>query len=179
MGKHTRRHYAVDKLPPEIRETIDEMIKADFTYKEIVDYVKLSGKSISISAIQRYASNLMQTLQNIRLSQANFRAIMETVKEYDDVDFTEPLTRLLCGQLLEKINSLSDKQLQEIGMESVIKSTVALTRAVAYKRNVEMKSQTVMEKCAEEFDGMMFQALANEKPELYREIQKFVEKMTK
>ena len=170
MGKHSRKHYAVDKLPPEIRDAVDEMIKADFTYREIVDFVKNSGESISVSAIQRYASNLMQTLQNIRVTQANFRALMDEVSEYEDVDFTEPLMHLLCGQLLERINSLSGEQLEEIGIDSVIKNTVALTRAVAYKRNIDIKNKSLLDR----FDNVFFQLLADEQPALYDELKNFL-----
>ncbi len=109
IGKHIRKHYAIDKLPPEIKETVDEMIKADFTYREIVEYIMTLGNVISISAVQRYATNFMQTLQSIRITQANFRAIMDETEHYNNVDFTEPLTRLLCGQLLEQLSTLSNE----------------------------------------------------------------------
>lgn len=61
MGKKKRKYYAIEKLHPDIKEAVDEMIKADFTYNEIVDYIKSTGNSISKSAVQRYASNLMQS----------------------------------------------------------------------------------------------------------------------
>lgn len=174
MGKHTRKHYAIDKLPPAIKETVDEMIKADFTYREIVEYIKESGNSVSISAVQRYAANLMQSIQSIRMTQANFRAIMDETENYNNVDFTEPLTRLLCGQLLEQINNLSGEQLQEIGIDAIIKNTIALTRAVAYKRNIEIKNKSALENGAEQFQTMLFEAMSEDNPKLYREIKKFV-----
>lgn len=62
MGKHTRKHYAIDKLPPKIKETVDEMIKADFTYREIMEYIQKSGNIISLSTVQRYAANLMKSI---------------------------------------------------------------------------------------------------------------------
>lgn len=179
MGKHIRKHYAIDKLPPEIRETVNEMIKSDFTYKEIVDYIKTSGQSISISAVQRYASNLMQSIQNIRMTQENFRAIMDETESYNNIDFTEPLTRLLCGILLEQIDSLSGEQLQEIGIEAIIKNTIALTRAVAYKRNIEIKNKSILENGQDEFMSLIFDLLHDENPTLYRELKKFVKSQTK
>lgn len=179
MGKHIRKHYAIDKLPPEIRETVNEMIKSDFTYKEIVDYIKTSGQSISISAVQRYASNLMQSIQNIRMTQENFRAIMDETENYNNIDFTEPLTRLLCGILLEQIDSLSGEQLQEIGIEAIIKNTIALTRAVAYKRNIELKNQSVIETYFNELNGVFYDLLHDEKPKLYKELKSFVKSKTK
>lgn len=91
MGKKKRKHYAIEKLHPDIKEAVDEMIKADFTYNEIVDYIKSTGNSISKSAVQRYASNLMQSLQTLRMAQEKFSAIMEETECHKNVDFTEPL----------------------------------------------------------------------------------------
>lgn len=174
MGKKKRKHYAIEKLHPDIKEAVDEMIKADFTYKEIVDYIKSTGSNISKSAVQRYAANLMQSLQTLRMAQENFKAIMEETEKYKNVDFTEPLTRLLCSRLLEQINSLSDEQVQKIDIETLTKNAVALTRAVAYKKNVDAKTNTLIENGAEQFSEMFFQALRNDKPELYKELKKFL-----
>ncbi len=118
------------------------MIKADFTYKEIVDYIKKTGNSVSKSAVQHYASHLMESLHTLRMTQENFCAIMEETEKYKNVDFTEPLTRLLCSQLLDRINKLPDEQLQEVNIETLIKNIVALTRAVAYKKNVDAKTNS-------------------------------------
>lgn len=75
MGKKRRKHYAIEKLHPDIKEAVDEMIKADFTYNEIVDYIKSTGNSISKSAVQRYASNLMQSLQTLRMKRNAIRML--------------------------------------------------------------------------------------------------------
>lgn len=179
MGKHTRKHYAIDKLPPEIKSTVDEMIKADFTYREIVGYIKSNGQNISVSAVQRYAANLMQSINSIRMTQENFRAIMEETTGYDHIDFTEPLTRLLCGLLLEQIDSLSGEQLEEIGIDALIKNTIALTRAVAYKKNIEIKNKSVLENGLDEFMSAIFEALRDERPKLYRELKNFVDSKSK
>lgn len=174
MGKKKRKHYAIEKLHPDVKEAVDEMIKADFTYKEIVDYIKSTGNNISKSAVQRYASNLMESLHILRMAQENFSAIMEETEKYKSVDFTEPLTRLLCSQLLERINKLPDEQLQEVDIETLIKNTVALTRAVAYKKNVDAKTNSLIENGVKQFSEVFFQALADDKPKLYKELKKFL-----
>lgn len=174
MGKHLRKHYAIDKLPPEIKETVDEMIKADFTYREIADYITNSGHCISVSAVQRYASNLMQTLQTLRITQENFRVIMDETEHYSNVDFTEPLTRLLCGQLLEQLNTMSNEQLQELGIDAIVKNTIALTRAVAYKRSLDIKNKSLLENGRDEFMAILFEIMSKDNPKLYRELKKFI-----
>lgn len=42
----------------------------------------------------------MESLHTLRMAQENFSAIMEETEKYKSVDFTEPLTRLLCSRLL-------------------------------------------------------------------------------
>lgn len=179
MGKHTRKHYAIDKLPLAIKETVDEMIKADFTYREIVEYIQKSGNSISLSAVQRYAANLMQSIQSIRMTQANFRAIMDEMENYNYIDFTEPLTRLLCGQLLEQINNTSNEQLQELEIDTLIKSTIALTRAVAYKKNIDIKNTSILENGMNEFMSALFETMRIDKPRLYGQVVKYIKSICK
>lgn len=72
-----RRKYAIEKLNPEIKEKVNDMIRANYTYHDIVEYIKRTGNSISYSSVQRYASNLIQTLQTLRIINENFRAIAE------------------------------------------------------------------------------------------------------
>lgn len=99
---------------------------------------------------------------------------MEETEKYKNVDFTEPLTRLLCSQLLERVNKLPDDAVQAVDIETLIKNTVALTRAVAYKRNVDAKTNTVLENGVEQFSETFFQVLADDKPKLYKELKKFL-----
>ena len=150
------------------------MIKADFTYNEIVEYIKSTENSISKSAVQGYASNLMESLHTLKMAQENFSTIMEESEKYKNVDFTKPLTRLLCSRLLEQINKLSDEQIEAIDIEALTKNAVALTRAVAYKRNVDAKTNTVIENGAGQFNEAFFQALADDKPKLYKELKNFL-----
>lgn len=179
MGKKKRKHYAIEKLHPDIKEAVDEMIKADFTYKEIVDYIKSTGNNISKSAVQRYAANLMQTLQTLRMTQENFKAIMDETERYKDVDFTEPLIRLLCSQILEQVSNLSEEQLQASDIETLTKNAVALTRAAAYKKNVDAKTNSLIENGAAEFQYILYQAMQEKNPKLYKELKKFAKEVQK
>jgi len=95
---------------------------------------------------------------------------MDETERYKNVDFTEPLTRLLCSQLLEQISKLPDEQIQTTDIETLIKNTVALTRAVAYKKNVDAKTSSLIENGAEQFQGYIFEAVSKERPELYNMI---------
>ena len=117
MGR--RKHSKIDNLEPAVKETVDEMIKTGAYYREIVDYIQSHGVSISLAAVGKYAKNLMSTLDALRLSQENFRAIMEETDRYPDLDMTDGILRLLCNQMLDAINKLPEERLSEIDFDTL------------------------------------------------------------
>lgn len=169
-----RKHSKIDQLDPMIKETIDEMIKTGAFYREIVDYIASNGISVSIAAVGRYAKNLMSTLDALRMSQENFRAIMEEIDRYPDLDVTEGILRLLSSQTLNAVNNMSEEQLKDLDFETLSKRAVALTRAAAYKRQIDIKNKDIMEVGSEQFQSYIFEAMAAEKPELYKDFRKFL-----
>ena len=173
MKKKNRKHSIIDGLPADLREAVDEMIKADFTYHEIVEYICRNGVQISVSSVQRYAANLNETLQSLRLAQENFRAVMEETEKYKNLDVTDGILRLLSNQVFQAINNMPEKQ-AETDFETLMKNAVALTRAVAYKKKIDIGSQSVLENGADQFQSLIFEAMADEDPELYRRVKKFI-----
>lgn len=169
-----RKHSIIDKLPADIKETVDEMVRANFTYRDIVDYIKSTGNDISLASVGRYAANLNETVRSIRMAQENFRAIMEETERHPNLDATDGILCILSNQLLEAVNSLPEEQLQSADLNSLIKNSVALTKAVAYKKNIELKNRDILETGIEQVKSMIFEAMAEERPELYKEVMKFV-----
>lgn len=174
MKKKNRKHSIIDGLPSALKEAVDEMIKSDFTYHEIVDYIRKNGVEILMSSVQRYASGLNETLQSLRLAQENFRAVMEETEKYKNLDVTDGILRLLSNQIFQAINQIPEEQVQNIDFETLMKNAVALTRAVAYKKKIDIDSKDVLENGAEQFQGYIFEAMSEERPELYKEIKKFI-----
>ena len=174
MKKKNRKHSIIDGLPSELRDAVDEMIKSDFTYHEIVDYIRKNGVEISMSSVQRYVSSLNETLQSLRLAQENFRAVMEETEKYKNLDVTDGILRLLSNQVFQAINQIPEEQVQNTDFETLMKNAVALTRAVAYKKKIDIDSKDALENGAEQFQGYIFEAMSEERPELYKELKKFI-----
>lgn len=174
-----RKHSKIDQLDPAVKETVDEMIKTGAYYREIVAYIKSNGVSVSMAAVGRYAKNLMSTLDALRMSQENFRAIMEETDKYPNLDITDGILRLLSNQILEAINKMPEEQLKELDFETLSKNAIALTRAAAYKKNVDIKNKDLLENGADQFQSFIFEAMAAEEPELYKRVKKFVKSKQK
>lgn len=170
-----KKRNAIDKLPPNIKETVDDMIKSNSTYGEIVDYIKSTGNNISLSAVQRYAFNLVRSLQALQIANQNFKAINYEMENYKNTDCTEAILILLNSKLLERINSMPDEQLQNLDTTQLVKSTVALTKAMAYKKKTDIQTKTLLENGADMLKSTVYQAMAEEEPKLYREVKKFID----
>ena len=166
-----RSHSKISKLDPEVRETVDEMIKTGFYYREIVDYIKSEGTDISLAAVGNYAKNLMDTLYSLRMAQENFRAILEETERYPDMDVTDGLLRILSNQLLTAVTKIPEEQLEVTDVDKLAKNIVAVSRAVAYKKNIDIKNKSLLENGAEQFKDMFWESLSKEKPELYKELK--------
>ena len=134
-----RSHSKISKLDPCMKETVDEMIKTGVYYREIVEYIKSNGINVSVASVGRYAKNLMSTLDALRLSQENFRTIMEETEKYKNLDVTDGILRLLSNQVFQAINNLPKEQVREICFDTLMKNAVALTKATAYKKQIDKK----------------------------------------
>ena len=169
-----RRHSIIDGLDQQVQETVKEMLRANFTYGEIVDYLSSNGTQISQSAVCRYASRFAESTEALRLAQENFRGIMEETAKYPNLDPTDGILRLISHQLLEAINDMPEENRQAKNFDELVKSAVALSRAVAYKKQVDVKSKELLDCGMEQFSGVLYDAMATERPDLYKEIQQFI-----
>lgn len=169
-----RKHSKIDRLDPTVKETVDEMIKNDFRYSEIVDYIKENGMSISLSAVGSYAKNLRTTLDALRASQENFRAIMEETERYPELDTTEGILRIASSRLLTAVNQMPEAEISSKDMDMLIRNTSALTRAVVAKKRADVQNKEAIDLGREQFQTALFDLMAQEDPELYRKFRKFI-----
>lgn len=169
-----RRHSIIDGLEPEIKEAVDEMIRSGFTYKEIVSYIKDTGTEISIGSVHRYVKHFRESLERLRVSQENFRALNEEISRYPDIDMAEGILRIISAQVLDAVSRMPDEEVRSKNFDTLIKSAVSLAKAAAYKRNADIKSKELLENGADQFKTMIFDAMAAERPELYRQVREFL-----
>ena len=76
--------------------------------------------------------------------------------------------------MLDAVSRMDEEQLKELDFETLSKNAVALTRAAAYKRQIDIKNKEILENGAEQFQSLIFEAMAKERPDLYKEVKKFL-----
>jgi len=65
-----RRTGKVDRLPVEVRANVEQMLLSGVTYREIVEYLKEEGFSLSRMAVCTYAKRFLPLAQVLHVAQA-------------------------------------------------------------------------------------------------------------
>lgn len=176
MGR--RKHSKIDLLKPEVKKTVEEMIlSADFTYKDIAEYIADSaGESISQAAICNYAKGFCEEVAAIKLAHENFAVIAKECAKYPNLDTTEGIVQMMSSLMMTAVRNLSPEDLQETDPLKLIKQASELVRAVSYKRNLDIKAKEISEAGFDAVKEKLFAAgLAEDKPEVYEELVKYLE----
>ena len=166
----------VDRLPPELKDTVEQMLLTGCTYKEIVAFLKANGEEMSQMAICTYARKYLATVEMINVAQSNFSMLMDEMNRYPDLDTSEALIRLASHHVLNALTNVDEEQMKEVPIEKLIKETNGLIRAAAYKKRIEVQNKENYEAGLEAVQSMVFETMAKDNPELYRQVSAYLNK---
>ena len=155
-----RKHSKIDTLPPEMKATVEEMIMdGSATYSDIVTYLEQQGYSLSVSSVCRYAQGYVENLQTLQIAQANFRNMLDELERYPDLDTTE-----------------KDEDWSAVSVDKLMNQISGLTRAVAYKKRVELQNKSDIEAGTGDLKSALWSAMAKERPDLYKQVSAYLDR---
>lgn len=179
MGKkRNRKHSKIDMLAPEVKSTVESMITANYTYREIVEYIKdCTGEMISQAAVCRYAQGLCESLESIRYAQETLRAVNDEINRTPDMDTTEGMIRILSHIMLTNVQQLSDEDFKKVDPMKLLKQSSELIRVAAYKRNLDLKNRDITEMGFDAVKEKVFTAIAKKYPEDYARLSSILDEL--
>lgn len=169
-----RRIGKVDKLHPELKGAVEQMLMTGATYKEIVGFLKENGEEMSQMAICTYAKRYLATVEMLNVAQTNFNNLMDEMNKYPDLDAAEALIRLSSHHVLNALSSLSDEDLKDVPVDKLIRESNALVRAASYKKRVQLQNQEDYDKALDAVKATVFELMKKERPELYKQVNEFL-----
>ena len=178
MRKRNRKRGKIDKLPQSLREAVDMMVQnpAEYTYRDIVDFIRDNGFEVSPSSVARYAKGLNAKLEDVMLISESFRAINEELQKYPEIDTTEALCRVTAYKMLEAVQAMSPEQLKESDPLKLVNNVAPLVRALSYKSDVVQKSRELKDVAYEAIKEEIFEDMRNTDPELYARFTAYLTK---
>ena len=145
-----RKHSKIDGLDPKLKDTVETMLLSGSTYREVVEYLAANDVPISAAAVCRHAQNLNASVKELNIAQENFRKMMEEMEKYPEADW------------------------ERVKLDKVLKESTSLIRAAAYKKQIDIKNQEVLDSAVDEMKSDIFAAMAKENPELYAAVAKYL-----
>ena len=180
MSKKNRKCSKIDRLPFKVKDTVEQMmLDTTITYREIAEYIQKRGYEVSVSSVQRHAANLNESVTTLQMAQENFKIMMQELSKYPNLDTTEGIIRLLSNHVMEAINSTPEESWKDIDPVKLMQQATSLTRAAAYKSKIDIENQNQLERGFEYAKDMIFETMAKEKPGLYEQVKKFIDKKQK
>ncbi|MDL2327489.1 DUF3486 family protein [Ruminococcaceae bacterium OttesenSCG-928-A11] len=174
MLKRNRKHGKINKLPADVRDAVEQMLLADYTYAEIVDYLAESGYTLSQSSVCRYAKGFHANLQMLSIAQENMRSLTEMVDRYPGLDYSEAILRLSGQNILNSFAEMEPERWKEIDPEALVRQANSLVRVASYKKDIDIKSSTAQEIGYDAMKEVIFSTMAKENPKLYKEVSAFL-----
>lgn len=174
MAKRKRSVGKIDRLPLDLKGTVEQMLLTGHTYKEIVNFLKDNGEELSQMAVCTYAKRYLATVEMVNIAQNNFSMLMDEMQKYPDLDTSEALIRLTSHHVINALTSLSEEQLKDVPVDKLIRETNSLIRAASYKKRIEVQNQENFEAGLDAVKALVFEAMAKEKPELYKQVNEFL-----
>lgn len=172
--KRNRKHSIIDGLDPALKATVEQMILTGSIYTDIVEYLKENGVGISVASVCRHARSFNASLETLNIAQENFKRMMEELEKYPDLDTTEAIIRITSQNLLNALVSTDEEDWKGISPDKMLKEATGLIRAASYKKRIEVQNQDVTEAGLDAVKSLVFEAMAKEQPELYRQVSAFL-----
>lgn len=174
MNEKRRSVGKIDRLKPELKDTVEQMLLTGHTYKEIVKFLSKNGEQMSQMAVCTYAKKYLATAQMMNIAQSNFSMLMDEMNKYPDLDTGEAMIRLASHHVINALSKVADSELSEVPVEVLIKQTNGLIRAAAYKKRIEVQNRDNYESGLEAVKSLVFEAMAKDNPELYKKVTDYL-----
>ena len=119
--------------------------------------------SLSVSSVCRCAQGYVENLQTLQIAQANFRNMLDELERYPDLDTTEALVRVASQDLMTALTAKKEEDWNAVSVDKLMNQISGLTRAVAYKKRVELRNKTDLEAGTDDVKTMLWRTMATEK----------------
>lgn len=172
MGNTTRRRTGkIDRLDPHTKDEVEQMLLTGVTYREIVDFLRAKGVSLSRMAVCTYAKKFLATTQMLRIAQDNFRMLTDELNKHPGLDTTEAIIQIMSNSILNTLANTQPEDWQKIGVDKLLREANSLVKVTAYKCSRRDPGEAAMQNVS----AMIFETMAKENPELFEQVRRFLD----
>lgn len=101
---------SVERLPKELQDLVNELIRDGYTIREMVDKLQELGANISKSSMGRYAKHAHETLQKYKEAQEVSKVWVDRLEKEPNGDVSALLKEMLKTVAFSTMASMSDNE---------------------------------------------------------------------
>ena len=158
-----------------LRDSVDKMLLAGATYREIVQFLRENDVELSRQAVCNYARQFLCTTQQLRMAQENYKLLLDEMQRTPEMDTSEAIIRVVSNAILNTLASASPEEWKDIKMGTLLREANSLIKVTAHKRRADMLNQTAEERALEGVRAELFAALHDKDPELFSRLSSALE----
>lgn len=167
----------IDKLKPELKDTVDQMLLSGQIYREICQYLAENEVKLTQASVSRYARRFLASANELRIAQENFRMILTETERYPDLDPAEAILRLASQKVFDALSTIGDDSWTDTTPEAIISNATALARAVAHKKKIDIDVKSDELIALENNQSLLYENLRKTNPKLYEELLEEINKL--
>lgn len=160
----------IDKLPPELRETVEQMLLVTTPYSDIVAYLALHDVQLSAMTVFRYAKKYLGALEQLKFAQENMKMLLSEMEKHPNLDTSEAILRMASQNVFNAILAVPQEKWEGMDPEKLLNQATGLIRAASMKRKTDAQLKTDKEAALEANQSLLFDVIAKKNPQLYEQI---------
>lgn len=166
MGGTRRVPSTISKLPPEIRERVDDMLTdCRNTYRDIEDWLQDQGYTVSHSAIGRYGQRQRKAAERTLAMLEQTRTIVDAVAQYPDMDYSKAARVLLLDAATQRLASTDPEEMDELPLDKIGKIVADLSRVEAAEQSSKRAYKSKAERALDAMEAQLMDSIKQD-PEL-------------
>ena len=141
-----RRNGKISRLPIALRDSVDKMLMAGATYREIVQFLRENDVELSRQAVCNYARQFLCTTQQLRMAQENYKLLLDEMERTPEMDTSEAIIRVVSNAILNTLASATPEEWKDIKMGTLLREANSLIKVTAHKQRTEVLNRTAEQK---------------------------------
>ncbi len=172
-----RRNGKISRLPIALRDSVDKMLMAGATYREIVQFLRENDVELSRQAVCNYARQFLCTIQQLRMAQENYKLLLDEMERTPEMDTSEAIIRVVSNAILNTLASATPEEWKDIKMGTLLREANSLIKVTAHKQRTDVLNRTAEQKALEAIRAEIFSALRDKDPELFERLSRTLKKI--
>lgn len=174
-----RRNGKIARLPVALRDSVDKMLLAGVSYREIVQFLRENDVELSRQAVCNYARQFLATTQQLRMAQENYKLLLDEMERVPDMDTSEAIIRVTSNAVLNTLASATPEEWKDINLSTLLREANSLIKVTSHKKRADMLNRTAEERAIESVRMNVFSVLRDKDPELYKRLSDALDAMEK